>query len=157
MNPVNAIAPNAIDLQSVTALLGPRAKLRGPATPLDSKPMQLAALDLKRGVKTQNVDQLLLEFQNILLEEMMKAMRQTVPKSELFGESTARDIYESFLDAEYVRTLGKQTQSLGLSEVLRRQLGLSPGENSPTAKTSMPIQANKWTSMDKTQNPGRKE
>jgi peptidoglycan hydrolase FlgJ len=74
------------------------------------------------------VDRLLGEFQNVMFNEMMKAMRESVPKSGLFEdeESAGRDIFESLLDEQYAASLGKGMGSLGLTEVLKAQLGLKP-------------------------------
>ncbi|NQU44989.1 rod-binding protein [bacterium] len=64
------------------------------------------------------------EFQNVLWVEMMKAMRSAVPKSELFGDSSGQEIFESFLDGEYARAAGRGSGALGLTEVLKAQLNL---------------------------------
>lgn len=86
---------------------------------------ELAALDMKRGLSSRDPEVLLEEFQNILLSEMVKAMRRSVPDSGLFGDNSGQDMFESFLDEEYVRSLGRQTGGLGMTEALREQLGLN--------------------------------
>ena len=70
------------------------------------------------------VDRLLGEFQNVLFGEMMKAMRASIPKSGLFEDNTARDIFESLLDDQYAQSFGDSVGSLGLTEALKTQLGL---------------------------------
>ena len=51
----------------------------------------------------------------IFTEEMMKAMRGTVEKSEFSLRNSASDIYQGMLDQEYADIAARQN-SLGLSE-----------------------------------------
>ncbi len=78
-------------------------------------------------------DELLNQFQNILLGEMLKAMRESVMKEDLFGDNSARETFESLLDQEYVNLAGAKGGALGLTEVLKIQLGLAerPGPLNP--------------------------
>jgi len=98
----------------------------GAPRPAPRRPTQLAAFDLGSDLRSGDTDAVLREFQNILLHEMVKAMRDAVPKENLFGDNTGREMFESFLDQEYVRVMGESMGSLGLTETLKEQLGLSP-------------------------------
>jgi Rod binding domain-containing protein len=42
-------------------------------------------------------------MESMFIEEMMKVMRQTVPKNEMDLESPATDIYRGMLDTEYAQ------------------------------------------------------
>jgi Rod binding domain-containing protein len=83
----------------------------------------LAGQKLK-GPAEGEVDRLLGEFQNVLFSEMMKAMRASIPKSGLFEDNTAREIFQSLLDEQYAASFGDSIGSLGLTEALKIQLGL---------------------------------
>lgn len=119
------------DSISATAMMQRRsleAMLAAPGAPAPAAAPAsrgLAALDMQAGAAGRDPEALLVEFQNILLSEMLKAMRQSVPESGLFEDNTGRELFESFLDEEYIRNLGEQTGGLGLTETLREQLGLA--------------------------------
>jgi Rod binding domain-containing protein len=104
-----------IDAKSAAILASPTA---------EASRRRLSALDLRMDSRP-NVDQLIEEFQGIFLNEMMKAMRSTVPESPLFeDQGMAQEMFQSFLDEEYVHSAGRQMGVLGLTEALKRQLGL---------------------------------
>ena len=69
----------------------------------------------------------------IFTQEMMKAMRGTVEKSEFSLRNSASDIYQGMLDQEYAEIAARQN-SLGLSEQivdywLRSQANTQYNEN----------------------------
>lgn len=61
------------------------------------------------------------ELESVFLSKVFEAMRQTVPRSDLTGDSFALDTFESMLYDEYAR-ISSQTKSMGLAEVMYRQL-----------------------------------
>jgi Rod binding domain-containing protein len=75
------------------------------------------------------MDKLLGQFQSIMFTEMMKAMRSTVPKSELFKKSSGEETFESFLDEQYANAASQGVGGLGLTKALKRQLGLSDDDS----------------------------
>lgn len=62
------------------------------------------------------------EFETLMVEMMIKSMRQNVPESPMFGESNAREIFQDMLDGEYARLMVNR-RGFGISESLIRQLG----------------------------------
>ena len=62
------------------------------------------------------------EFETLLVEMMIKSMRQNVPESPLFGESNAREIFQDMLDGQYAKIMVDR-KGFGISESLVRQLG----------------------------------
>ena len=62
-------------------------------------------------------------FEAMFLGIMLKQMRDTVPKDELFGESNERDILESMRDEAMVQDLAK-SGGIGLGDMLYEQLKL---------------------------------
>ncbi len=65
------------------------------------------------------------EMTSLFVDQLFKAMRSTVPKSELFGGGKAEEIYTEMLDQEYAKLMVEQ-ETLGLSSRIRDSLG-TPG------------------------------
>jgi flagellar protein FlgJ len=63
------------------------------------------------------------EFESIFMNQMLKAMRQTVPKNKLINGGHAEDIYSSMLDEEFSRRMA-YTQQGGISQALASQLNM---------------------------------
>ncbi len=61
------------------------------------------------------------EFEGLLLEQMLAAMRRSVPESGLFGSSPAAEIYASLRDQDLAKELAGQG-GIGLADALYRQL-----------------------------------
>ena len=133
---MSEIAPPSLDVRTVRNLL---------ASPVSDASRDLAALGVPGASPGGKVgaDEALAAFQNVLVHEMVKAMRASVPESELFGKSTGEEMFEAFLDAEYSEALGRDMGSLGLTELLKEQLGLAEparGEYAlPPAMLARPI------------------
>ncbi len=60
-------------------------------------------------------------FEAMLLNQMMKEMRATIPKNDLFGSKETEDMFQGMLDDEMMKD-ASQSSSLGLAEVLYDQL-----------------------------------
>ena len=90
------------------------------------------------GSTPETVDEALDAFQNILFSQMVKAMRSTVPESELFEKSSGEEIFESMLDERYAAELARQAGSLGLTAALKDQLGLPDGEPARIQELALP-------------------
>lgn len=63
------------------------------------------------------------EFESIFMNQMLKAMRQTIPKNELVNGGHAEEIYSSLLDEEFSRRMA-YTQQGGISQALANQLNM---------------------------------
>jgi len=68
--------------------------------------------------KLQEVSQ---QFEALLVNRMIGAMRKTVTKGGLIPESQAERIYQSFLDYEHSLRLAESGQ-MGLSKIVYQQL-----------------------------------
>jgi flagellar protein FlgJ len=55
------------------------------------------------------------EFESLFLNLVLKSMRQTVPKSELFDGGNAEEIYKSMLDDEYAKMMAEQ-RTIGIAD-----------------------------------------
>ena len=60
------------------------------------------------------------DFEAIFIQQILKSMRQTVLRSDLFGKGTERDIFESLLDQEWSKGLARR--GMGLGNKLYRQM-----------------------------------
>lgn len=61
------------------------------------------------------------EFESLLLMEMLKAMRKTVPDGGLVEKDSAGEMFQDMLDSETVRSAGKG-RGLGLAEAMYEQM-----------------------------------
>jgi len=61
------------------------------------------------------------EFESLLLEQMVKSMRDTVPKSALFGDDPGRGLFNEMLDGEFVRLMSNRG-GIGLADYMARSL-----------------------------------
>lgn len=62
------------------------------------------------------------EFEELLIGEMVKAMRKSVPESELLAREPGRDMFNEMLDGEYARLMAARG-GIGIAEFMVDQLG----------------------------------
>jgi len=62
------------------------------------------------------------DMESLFVHQLIKEMRATIPKSDLFGKSQAQDIYTGMLDGRLAQEIA-QNRGLGLATLLMRQLG----------------------------------
>jgi flagellar protein FlgJ len=62
------------------------------------------------------------DFEGIMINMMLKSMRQTLPGSDIFGNSMGKEIYRSMYDQELSEKIAKGENNLGLGEALYRDL-----------------------------------
>ena len=62
------------------------------------------------------------QFESLLLNTMIKAMRESVPRSDLFGDTKHVETYEQMLDQEYAKAMAQQG-GLGFARMIVEQLG----------------------------------
>lgn len=60
------------------------------------------------------------EFESLFINQMLKSMRETVAKSELFHGGNAEEIYTSMLDTELSKSMAK-AGGIGLADMLLKQ------------------------------------
>ncbi len=61
------------------------------------------------------------DFEAIFTGFMLKAMRKTVQKSELFGSNQEEDMFRDMMDDEIAKT-SSQRGSMGIADLLYKQL-----------------------------------
>ena len=62
------------------------------------------------------------EFESMLVRQMIKSMRDTVPEGGLLSKNSGEEMFQDFMDQELALNLSGK-MGLGLSESLLRQLG----------------------------------
>ncbi|HCV41975.1 MAG TPA: murein transglycosylase [Bacteroidetes bacterium] len=83
-----------------------------------SSPDKATGLDEKKKAKLQKAVQ---EFESLFVGYLLKTMRSTVPKSDMFGESFGGDILEGMFDMEMAKHISRNS-GLGVGEMLYRQM-----------------------------------
>ena len=83
-------------------------------------------------------------YERHFLNEMVKQMRKTVPKSDLVPESYAEKIYKSKMDEEYVDTWNQQG-GIGLADLIYKQMHEKIFPNQNINAPSGPIDIDKNT------------
>lgn len=79
------------------------------------------------------------QFEAVFLAYLLQKMRDTVPEDPLLGESRAHDVYQSMLDWELAQQMAR-TQSVGLADMLFRQLSGLTAHAAPPQRTAPAVQ-----------------
>ncbi|MCC6501682.1 MAG: peptidoglycan DD-metalloendopeptidase family protein [Deltaproteobacteria bacterium] len=91
------------------------------------------AVDGRQGLKEAAA-----EFESLFINQMLKSMRETITKGELFHGGNAEEIYTSMLDTELSKNMAR-SGGIGLSEMLLRQF--SDGTEAPASSAAPDFQA----------------
>ena len=78
------------------------------------------------------------EFEALLVAQMLSAMRETVPKSDLLGSRDKEEVFQSMLDQETAVQLSR-TGSLKIADMLYTQLSKIVKNESDSGQTPSPI------------------
>lgn len=73
------------------------------------------------------------DFESLLIGQMLKSMKETVTKSDLFGSREKEEMFQSMLDEQTAIEMSR-SGSLGIAEMLYKQLSRlheQPGEGKP--------------------------
>jgi Rod binding domain-containing protein len=68
----------------------------------------------------EQVDKAAKEFEGILLAQLFRVMRSTIPETELLGSGFEREVYEDMMFTE-IASVSARSDSLGIAEMLYRQ------------------------------------
>ncbi|MDI3279764.1 MAG: rod-binding protein [Bacillota bacterium] len=93
---------------------------------LRSRWRQVPAGDVPRGTSESDAEALRAaarEMEALFIAQLWKAMRKTVPRSDLLPRTLADEIFEEMLDDEFSRRMA-EAGGLGLAAALERQLVL---------------------------------
>jgi Rod binding domain-containing protein len=95
-------------------------------------PLQ-AAVRVEQGVEIKDKELwgACCQFEAIFLQQMMAAMRKTVPESELSPKSYANSMYEGMMD-QAISESGSKQAPLGFAMSMYRQLDKQGGAEAPS-------------------------
>jgi murein DD-endopeptidase MepM/ murein hydrolase activator NlpD len=94
-------------------------------------------LDDRTRLAGKTPHQIALEFESVLVAQLVSAMRSTVPQSDLLEASTSRRVLDGAFDQEMARALSGRG-GLGVAAVIERQLDPHAGTAS-TAPSLRPV------------------
>jgi len=62
------------------------------------------------------------DFESMLVYQLLKTMRQTIPKSGVLSGSHGKDTYEMMFDQKVADEVARKGQGLGLQKILYNQI-----------------------------------
>ena len=81
-----------------------------------------------------------MEFESIFIQQLLKSMRDTIPKSGLFGTSSGKDIFQSLFDQEMSSSLAQQ-RGVGFGKMLFDEMAKKRSKPDPLSlKEGLPKQ-----------------
>jgi len=72
------------------------------------------------------------EFEGLLLEQMVREMRKTIPESTLWEHQAGKELFDEMLDGEFVRRMTERG-GIGIAEMMRHQI--EPATAKPTVNS----------------------
>ena len=66
------------------------------------------------------------EFEAIMMEQMMREMRKSIPKAELLGQAMGQEMFTEMLDGEFVRLMVERG-GLGMRDSIAQSLEKKSG------------------------------
>jgi flagellar protein FlgJ len=91
------------------------------AKPVPGAPKQVNAktgLDERQDKKLKEACK---DFEALFMSSLLKAMRKTVQKTNLFGSDSGEETFQEMMDAEVSKSAAK-TSSMGIADLMYRQL-----------------------------------
>ena len=87
-----------------------------------------------KGTSEKKMEKVARDFESVFINKLFESMRKAIPKSELL-DSSATDMYQTMMDQEMAKELGKQ-KGMGMGEMVYNDLSrmnkLLRGEAFPT-------------------------
>lgn len=82
---------------------------------------QLSPPSAEQARETKKLKEACRDFEAVLLGYMLKSMRKTVSKSEMFGSSGEQELFQEMMDTEFCKAASR-SGSTGIADMLFRQL-----------------------------------
>jgi len=116
-------------------LTGGSLPVQGPPAPVNTEVDQQAKAREHEGlVKAAR------EFETVFLNQLMQAMRKTVPDHEMFNSKGPTRFYQQMQDAEMAKALATSNGGLGIADLIVQQLSPQSREGIvPTAGRDVPL------------------
>lgn len=80
------------------------------------------------------------DLESVFVNTVIKTMRQSIQKGGLMGDSFAEETYQSMLDEEYSKQIGK-TRTLGIADMLYKQLSQNISDEVSDIKSTLTSQS----------------
>ena len=93
-----------------------------PNIPVDLKTDKTLAGKTANPEQEKKLKKACADFESILVYQLLKTMRQTIPKNGFLGHSHGKDTYEMMLDQKIAEEMTKKGQGLGLQKTLYNQI-----------------------------------
>lgn len=88
--------------------------------PVGQQPLSMNG-DSSKKDSPEKIKKALTEFESLFIEQMLKTMRETIQKGDLFHGGPGEDIYTSMFDAELSKVMAK-SGGIGLEKAFEKQL-----------------------------------
>lgn len=75
----------------------------------------------RRQVDERKLERVCLEFEAIFINQMLKAMRKTIPQSGFLKKEAGRDLFESLFDSEISKIISLKG-GFGLGKILYKKM-----------------------------------
>ncbi len=112
----------------------PAGQRQGPPSPgVDTADIAKKAKDHEGLVKAAR------QFEAVFMNQLMKAMRKTVPEDKLFNSSGPVKFYQQMQDAELAKAMTTQNGGMGIANLIVQQL-TSRADQQTAPETGEPIQ-----------------
>lgn len=89
---------------------------------LNPRPLQHAADRSIDPVQEKQLKKVCADFESMLVFQLLKTMRQTIPKNGLLKPSQGKETYEMMMDQKIADDLAHKGKGLGLQEMLYNQI-----------------------------------
>ena len=95
------------------------------------KPVEKPASVRMSEVELQKLKKACADFESIFTYQMIKTMRQTVPKNQMGFGNFGKDTYTMMMDQKLAETIATKGDGMGLQKVLYDQLTQKYKQNMP--------------------------
>lgn len=118
--------------------MGPANMVEGALSTSGSRKLENLAAGLQSGGEDKAALQAAArEFEAVFLNQLLKAMRSTVPDNELFNSKGPTKFYQQMYDAELAKGMASGPAKLGIADLIVRQLEKA----GPQSRTAEPGEA----------------
>ncbi len=104
-----------------------------PRTVISTALQQSNTAEQKKDNDLKSIKEMSREFETMLIMEMYKTMRKAIPKSELFEQSIATEMFQEMFDMEVARATAAGN-GLGIADAMYRQMAELADKSSTGSK-----------------------
>ena len=114
---------------------------------LDGKLLSNPSSPNQRGARgdDEKLKKACMDLEALFIHQILKSMRQTLPKSGLIGGGSGEEIFQSLFDQELSRSL-TQRNGMGLGQMIYRQMTHRERPPLRDSNASLPVLQEKGTS-----------